>query len=1454
MGRTGSKSSRDTGDHAARLVQLCLVGALLSVLLWFGVAAFWSAAASADEDSSNKTALKHEHESEEAEQIDASAGTSKEKPIPEVREYLSDSEAKAVVEAAPRTVRLSYKIHPGDTLSEIAPRLNTSVEHLAAYNAIADPNLIYSGNKLYFEIKNDVQVTVKKREEGKGERADQPDEAAEFRLMQQENENGKIPANALLEAHEKAERMEAEPVPGTASTQESSTGELQPMTANIDRSNWRWRGPGNVGGRIRSLVIHPTNAQTMWAGSVGGGIWKTTDGGTSWRQLDDFMANLAVSSLVVDRQNPNVLYAGTGEGVYNADALRGAGIFKSTDGGATWNQLSSTATSNFYYVNRLSISPGNSQVLLAATRTGIWRSTDGGATWTQRLSLADNVGLLQVIFDPNDGNKAVASGNYGQAYYSTDGGVTWQAASKPWTSTAWANRVEMAYAPGSSNIVYASVNQEGGLIYKSTDGGRTFALRSTVAENYFVGAGNQGSYDNAIWVSPTNPDVVVVGGIELWRSRDGGQTLTQISRWDCGSEERAKDNPDCGGVLSAHADQHAIVSHPGYNGDTNRTLFFANDGGVYKTQDILTVAPLSGWQEMNNNLGITQFYSGAGNVGSDTLVGGTQDNGTPVTTTGGTEDWGNMYEGDGGFVAADPTSSSILYGEYVYLSLYRSTNGGDWASYIDGRYWTGTTWAWKPAPYRIPDAQNQTALFIAPFILDPNNSNRILAGGQSLWRTNDAKTTNTSSSGPSWASIRGTTQDAQGRTLKISAIAVAKGNSDIIYVGYTNGLIYKTTNGTAASPTWTRVDTDAMPARFTHRITISPSNPSVVYATFGGFSDSNIYRSTDGGATWSDRTGTGATGLPLAPVRSLVVHPSNPSWLYVGTEVGVFASEDGGANWSPTSDGPANVSVDELFWQGTRLAAATHGRGIFDIDTQARPANDDFANAQTLTGSSATAAGRNVGATKETGEPNHAGNAGGKSIWYRWTAPSNGTLTIDTRGSKTSAGAILDTTLGVYTGSGVNALSAVASNDDENNAGGIITSKIGPFAVTGGTTYRIAVDGYNSGTGAVSGDTVLNLAFTSTGDNVAPSVALTSPQEGAIVSGTNVTLSADATDNVGVGRVEFLVNGSVAGTDTTPSGSSYSVSWDSTTVSNGSVQIRARAFDTSTNQATSTARTLTVDNAQTLQAYQEKDPDHTGYAGWYFYRDGNFSGGRSAYATSAGNTATFNFRGTRIVWKTARFSNSGKTAVYLDGKKVKTFDAYAPNPQYNVTGYAKRGLANRRHTIKLVLTGGKNASSGGIYNDLDRFIVGRRVYQEDAPQVTYGSWRGAANANASGGSYRVGGLSNPAYFFYFTGPRVDLITARGPSFGSATVEVVDRATDAVAKTVTLNLNAATLQWQVEHSITGLDASKTYYLRVFSANGRPVMVDSYKAIPPQGAQATAGSPAAEDAKPEAPGEG
>lgn len=748
---------------------------------------------------------------------------------------------------------------------------------------------------------------------------DLPRQRAMFRFRQARDERRQVRADALGRATRQLRTARAKTTKARTAgipigrVQEPAALMAVPPTAGLhpDHTGWTALGPGNIGGRTRGIVIHPQQPNTMWAASVGGGVWRTDNAGTSWRPVDDLMANLAVTCLAMDPTDPKIIYAGTGEGFFNVDAIRGAGIFRTVDG-TTWKQLPATAGDKFRAINRLAVSK-DGNVVLAATPSGLFRSADGArATWKQTLTDA----VADVKVHPTDSKRAIAGGlDTGRAYYSVDGGQTWKVATH---AGPWSGRVELTYAAHDPTVVYASVQMTHGELWRSTDGGRSFTRKNALNPDGDPASylGDQGWYDNAVWAGdPHDANFVIVGGVDLWKSTDGGDTLTDISTW--------------WDPRSAHADQHCIVSHPSFNGTSNKTVFFGNDGGMFMTVDVSTVGKdpkpprVSGWRELDNTYGVTQFYGAAGNVATGVIIGGAQDNGTLCyTPAGGTEHWTTMFGGDGGWCAADPHDQSRFYGEYVYLNICRSSDGGKTADYISGQYWNAQArqWMWKPVPYCIPDAKAQQALFIAPFVLDPNESNRLLGGGMSLWRTNDVKTPNTNTAGPSWAAIKA----SMGRP--ISAIAVTPGNSDVIWVGHDNGDVYVTRNGTTTTPAWLKMGLSV--GRYCTSITIDPRDPNTVYVTFGGYAKGNVWVTRNGGTAWKNIGDT----LPEAPVRSLAVHPKRSAFLYLGTEVGVFGSENSGAAWSPTNEGPTNCSVDTLFWMGQTLVCATHGRGMFKID------------------------------------------------------------------------------------------------------------------------------------------------------------------------------------------------------------------------------------------------------------------------------------------------------------------------------------------------------------------------------------------------------------------------------------------------------------------------------------------------------------------------------------------
>lgn len=732
---------------------------------------------------------------------------------------------------------------------------------------------------------------VKGRAPGFGEaRPDFPNIAAATRAQQRMNADGTIPDNALMKA--KAQRD------GLMAAQGES---------DFGPSSFTWMGPGNVGGRLRGILINPNNQNQLWVGSTSGGIWKTTNGGTSWTPVSDFMPNLVVGCMAMDPTNPSIMYTGTGEGFFeteegssNTAAIRGAGIFVSTDMGNTWNQLASTQSSDWYFVNRIAIDPTNPQVLLAATGTGIYRSTNSGLSWVRTSTEV----CYDVEISPNDHNLVVAGIHDSPGcLYSSDNGQTWT----PSTGITNSHRVELRWSKNAPATVYAAVSDLGGTlnnnplkIWRSTDFGHTWVVRTTGSITTYS------AYNSVLWVDPTNSNTLVVGTVNLYRSTDGGVNLTST-------------------FSGVHSDHHVILEQPGFNGTTIKGLFFGGDGGIYKTTDAYGSAVTN----LNNSLGVTQMYGAAMHPTANIMIAGAQDNGTnrysgnPLVWTK------NVIGGDGGFCASDPTNSNFFYGESQYLGLGRSSNGGT--------TYTGITSG-------VTDAGSLTLCNFMPFfMLDPNNANTMYACCRRLWRT-----TNVKSSPPTWTAVKPTIEFGDGASdggpgqshfapnspFNISTCAVAEGHPEIVYVGYNNGQVWKSTDANLATPSWTRLDAGSgMPGRWVGRICIDRNDPNRVYVAFMGWANDNIWRTTNGGTSWVNITGTGNRRIPDAPVSGFAVDRLRPGRLYAGTDLGVFSSADDGATWSTTNEGPANVPIDELSWRNdTTLIVATYGRGVYLAD------------------------------------------------------------------------------------------------------------------------------------------------------------------------------------------------------------------------------------------------------------------------------------------------------------------------------------------------------------------------------------------------------------------------------------------------------------------------------------------------------------------------------------------
>jgi len=710
---------------------------------------------------------------------------------------------------------------------------------------------------------------------------------------------------------------------------------------------WSELGPGNIGGRTRTLVIDPQNPSVMYAGATSGGIWKTVDGGASWVVLDDMMANLAVTSIVMDPTDSSVLYAGTGEGFFfgTGPAGRGFGIFKSVDAGATWTQLPGTANASFFFVNELVISESDPQRVYAGTRTGVWRTTNGGASWELVLAnpnaitapgvqntVGCTVGCTDMVIR-TDGSPDVLFASFGSfqpdgLYRSSDGGDTWLQYSVPTQQ----GRMSLALAPSDNDVVYISMadNGSGGQtgrlvqLYRSIDGGDSFTAQADLENDPFapnlltnmvIALGcfeymdySQGWYDNALAVDPIDPDVVWVGGIALSRSDDGGAT------WGRASYYFGYSNDD---PVWVHPDFHGVFFHPGYDGVGNQTMFVTNDGGLFKTDNALgavstelcpsppgSPTPEIGWETLNNGYAVTQFYHGDSSPQIDLFIGGAQDNGTSAAFSASDPNgWLDIFGGDGGYVAIDPTNPNVIYVEIQFFpEIRKSVNGG--ASFFDA----------------VNGITDTDGLFITPFAMDQNNPQVLWTGGSRPWRTLNGAA--------SWRLARNTAFPVGG---KISAIGISPSDSNTVYLGLSNGRVFRSTDALAPSPVWTQSAgvQGLVNGAFVSSVAVHPTDPDIAYLSYSNYGIAHVYRTLNGGSSWTAINGTPPDNLPDIPAHWVAVRPSNPDQLYAATELAVFGSDDGGESWRPIPGIP-NTIVETLDFQtDDRLVAFTHGRGAW---------------------------------------------------------------------------------------------------------------------------------------------------------------------------------------------------------------------------------------------------------------------------------------------------------------------------------------------------------------------------------------------------------------------------------------------------------------------------------------------------------------------------------------------
>lgn len=672
--------------------------------------------------------------------------------------------------------------------------------------------------------------------------------------------------------------------------------------------NWFSVGPRNINGRIKALAIHPTNGAILYAGSAGGGVWKTSDGGQSWSPKMHDEDSLAIGAIALDPSDPDTVYAGTGEPVYYLSGgvlqppgseklswfYAGAGVYKSTNGGDTW-ALTGDIENDFIY--QIAVDPFDPQNVLCAGYSatagegGLCRSTDGGASWT-----TVTVGIFtDVLFDPNNSGRAYAGQYNGGVLKSTDSGQTWGARNAGLPAPAAIGRVNLTLARANSNVLYVKLEDDATGDYLGSY--RTATAAEAPGWTAITNPGvDQGFpwWCSYIAADPTDAtgNVVYAGGVNVARSGDGGTSWTLVTDAYGGSRP------------PTHSDQHDLVFDPA----DSDTIYIANDGGVFRgVYTGAAMAPVT-WTKVSTGLVATQFYDLHSSSASRSVFGGgAQDNGSVISTGG--QSYRHVFGGDGGYVAFHPTDPYTVYVQFQNANIRRSTDGAN----------TFTT------------ANSGISSFGAPFpatvlAIDPSNPLILFSGTGRVYRT-----TNGGVGAGAWSA-------ASANLGTVTEVAIAPSTSAVIYAGTLNGQLYRATDG-GAKPTSFADITPAVagwPTRWLSGVAVDPSDSNTVYVTFLGFNGTgtnsdHVWKGVETGGVWTWTLRAG--GLPDVPVGALVIDPATSN-LYIATDVGVFVSADDGVNWSPFEAGLPNVPVVDLALDPVRniLRAATHGRGVYQYD------------------------------------------------------------------------------------------------------------------------------------------------------------------------------------------------------------------------------------------------------------------------------------------------------------------------------------------------------------------------------------------------------------------------------------------------------------------------------------------------------------------------------------------
>jgi photosystem II stability/assembly factor-like uncharacterized protein len=805
--------------------------------------------------------------------------------------------------------------------------------------------------------------------------------------------SGRIPADARRRAWESR--------PGKGRPLEFAAG--MPLWTPVGPAPTTARFPENWGptsGRVNAVAVSPANPQVVILGAATGGLWRSTDGGNNFAPVSDDQVDLAVGSIAFSPSNPSVVYAGMGD---LDNSYVGTGVLRSDDGGLTWARASNATLPQQGFVQDVAVSPSNPQRVYAAqdmsldaslgavSPSGFYLSADGGVNWSRKLggrarSIAvhpTNPSVLYVTMASVDG-----VGQPG-VFKSTNGGESWERIHTP-TFGSFTRDIRVALSAADPERIYVLSGARSPVaalrVEVSTNGGLNWTTLGPAPFNVIDPA--QFGYNTYLHVSPASASTVFVGARDIYKSTDGGQTWTNVTK-----NFHRNVNPLNGAVSfpynptlsNTHPDQQSLAFSP-----SNPSVVYAgNDGGLSRSTD--------GGQtfgSLNASLSLTQFvHLSLHPTDPARSYGGTQDNGTQRRVPG-SNTWVEFNEGDGGRSVINPLDPSMVFSTYIFGRVHRNAEHG-------------------LAP-RVTIASEDSfgegfgsprMAFYPPFTGNGVDQ-RLYFGTWRLFICTDCDTRSlTTVPDPDWTAPAGTLDLTRGGGDVLTSIGVARSNPDFIYTGSLQGRVMASQNGGVS---WTDASA-GIPNRVVESIVADPTNPSLAYLSVSGYGSGHVFKTTNGGATWADVSGN----LPNVPVNALLVDPLNRNIIYAGSDIGVFRSTAGGTAWETFNDGMPPVVVTAFASQASgRIQAATYGRGAYEFAGGAfEPPSASFAS---LTVAGAEAAGR----ARLT--VNRTSAAGAASVDY---ATSDGTATE--RGDYTTARG----TLSFAPGETSKTLDVLVSND-----------------------------------------------------------------------------------------------------------------------------------------------------------------------------------------------------------------------------------------------------------------------------------------------------------------------------------------------------------------------------------------------------------------------------------------